>query len=55
MKIGGNFKCLVVNDEKSQLLMIEYMFKQHGFEVSLAENGKQAYEMVLLSIKKEIA
>ena len=50
-----NFKCLVVNDEKNQLLMIENLFKQHGFEVSVAENGKQAIEMVLFSIKKEIA
>ena len=26
MKIGNNFKCLVVNDEKCQLNMIEYLF-----------------------------
>ena len=49
-----NFKCLLVNDEKSQLYMIEFLFKQLGFEVSIAENGKQAIEMVLFSIKKEI-
>ena len=55
MKIGNNFKCLVENDEKSQLFMIEYIFKQHGFEVSVAENGKQAIEKVFLSIKKDIA
>ena len=55
IKIRNNFKCLVVNDEKSQLLMIEFMFKQLGFEVEIAENGKQAIEMIYFSIKKEIA
>ena len=55
IKRGNNFKCLVVNDEKIQLLMIEFMFKQLGFEVEVAENGKQATEMIFFSIKEEIA
>ena len=47
------FKCLVANDEPTQLLIIAFIFRQCGFEVITAQNGYEAYHKVLVSIKEE--
>lgn len=40
-------KILVVDDDMDQRDIYEQLFKQSGFEVSIADNGLQAYDMAL--------
>lgn len=41
----NEFKCLIANDDEAQLQILEQLFLNANFEVHLARNGFQAYEI----------
>ena len=44
------FRCLIANDDPSQLYILKFLFTQSGFEVTTAINGFEAYQKVIKSI-----
>lgn len=44
------FKCLIANDDENQLQILELLFLNQNFDVHLARNGFQAFEMTKQSI-----
>ena len=45
------FKCLIANDEPMQLYVINSMFQRHDISTNVAQNGFEAYNMVLKSMQ----
>ena len=41
------FRVLIANDEQMQLYMLQVIFQMNNFEVVIAQNGHEAFELVV--------
>ena len=48
------YKCLIVNDDPSQLFFLKLIFELEKFEVTTAQNGQEAFDIVSNLFKNKI-
>lgn len=41
------FRVLIANDEPMQLYMLQVIFQMNNFDVVIAQNGHEAFELVV--------
>ena len=49
----SQLKCLLVNDDPMQLFIMTTVFRCHGYHVTTAQNGFEAFEMIQAIVKQE--
>lgn len=42
---------LIANDDPMQLYMLQVIFQMNNFDVTIAQNGHEAYELVVESFR----